>query len=141
MPLPSTASVPGFRILIVEDNPINQKVAGLLLRGAGFEVDLVADGQQALEAQCSHPYDLILMDLQMPNVDGFEATRQIRRSQLKQPVIVALSADVLDDVRERCLKVGMDDYLSKPITRDQLLAVVRSVHERLAGADKIRKAN
>jgi CheY-like chemotaxis protein len=141
VPLPSTTSLPGFRILIAEDNPINQKVAGLLLRRAGFEVDLVADGQQALEAHGSQPYDLILMDLQMPNVDGFEATRQIRRSQLKQPIIVAVSADVVDDVRARCLKEGMDDYLSKPFTRDQLLAVVRSAQERLAAADTIRRAS
>lgn len=131
----------GLRILVAEDNDVNQKVVDLMLRDKGFKVDIVPDGKQALAAHRSTPYDVILMDLQMPVMDGWEATSQIRHSRAKQPIIVALTADVIGDVRERCLKAGMDDYLSKPFTKNQLLTVVRSVLKRLTTADTIRKAS
>lgn len=112
-----------------------------MLRDKGFKVDIVADEKQALAAHRSKPYDLILMDLQMPVLDGWQATTQIRQLRAKQPIIVALSADVIGNIRERCLKAGMDDYLSKPFTKNQLLTVVRSALKRLTTAETIRKAS
>jgi CheY-like chemotaxis protein len=128
-------SIRGVRILVAEDNCIDQKVMRLMLQSVGFEVDVVSDGKQAAEAQNACPYDLILMDLQMPAVDGWEAVRQIRQSPQRQPVVIAVTSDFTADVRERCLKAGMDGYLSKPFTKDQLLAVISSVHDRVTTAD------
>jgi CheY-like chemotaxis protein len=136
-----TAARSVFRVLVAEDNAINQKVISLILRDTGFEVDLVPDGNQAVVLHRSKPYDLILMDLHMPIMDGWEATRRIRRLAQRQPVIVAVTAEVVGRVREKCLRAGMDDYLSKPFTKDQLLAVVRSVHDRLRAADTMCEAS
>lgn len=114
-----------LRILMAEDNAINQRVGKLILQRAGFNIDLVADGNEALEAHRTCPYDLILMDCQMPTMDGFEASRQIRQLAQPQPVIIAVTANALVGERERCLSAGMDDYLSKPFQAEQLVAVVR----------------
>jgi len=113
------------RILMAEDNMINQRVGKLILQRAGFNIDLVADGNEALEAHRSIPYDVILMDCQMPVMDGFEASRQIRSLDQRQPVIIAVTANALVGERERCLSAGMDDYLSKPFQAEQLVAVVK----------------
>ena len=137
----SLASTGGLRVLVAEDNAINQKVVDLMLRDRGLKVDIVPDGKRALAAHRAKPYDLILMDLQMPVMDGWQATSQIRQLRAKQPIIVALTADVIGDVREKCLKAGMDDYLSKPFTKNQLLTVVRSALKRLTNAGAIRKAS
>ena len=112
------------RILMAEDNIINQRVGKLILQRAGYFIDLVADGVETLEAHKKQPYDLILMDCQMPIMDGFEASRQIRRLALPQPAIVAVTANALVGERERCLNAGMDDYLSKPFQAEQLVAIV-----------------
>lgn len=114
-----------LRILMAEDNVINQKVGRLILQRAGFNIDLVADGNEALEAHRTNPYDLILMDCQMPTMDGFEASRQIRQLPDRQPIIIAVTANALVGERERCLNAGMDDYLSKPFQAEQLVAVVK----------------
>lgn len=115
-----------LRIMMAEDNPINQRVGKLILQRAGFNIDLVSDGNEALEAHRANPYDMILMDCQMPMMDGFEASRQIRSlTQQPQPVIIAVTANALVGERERCLKAGMDDYLSKPFQAEQLVAVVK----------------
>lgn len=113
------------RILMAEDNQINQRVGKLILQRAGYQIDLVDDGSEALAAHKAKPYDLILMDCQMPTMDGFEASRQIRSLDARQPVIVAVTANALVGERERCLGAGMDDYLSKPFQAEQLVAVVR----------------
>jgi CheY-like chemotaxis protein len=141
MPTPFPPQPPSFRILVAEDNLINQKVISILLRETGAEVDVVSDGPQAVDAKRSKPYHLILMDLQIPVMDGWEATRRIRQLRQRQPGFVAVTADVVDGVRERCLRTGMDDYLSKPFTRDQLLAVVASAHERARVADTMCEAS
>lgn len=113
-----------LRILMAEDNAINQKVGRLILQRAGFNIDMVGDGNEALEAHRSQPYDLILMDCQMPTMDGFEASRQIRQLPDPQPIIIAVTANALLGEREKCLDAGMDDYLSKPFQAEQLVAVV-----------------
>ena len=114
-----------LRILMAEDNPINQRVGKLILQRAGFNIDLVDDGSEALEAHRTKPYDMILMDCQMPVMDGFEASRQIRQLDQPQPVIIAVTANALVGERERCLKAGMNDYLSKPFQAEQLVALVK----------------
>jgi CheY-like chemotaxis protein len=117
------ATVPP-RILMAEDNLINQRVGKLILQRAGFSVDVAADGVETLEAHKKHPYDIVLMDCQMPHMDGFEASLEIRKLPLKQPAIIAVTANALVGERERCLKAGMDDYLSKPFQAEQLVAMV-----------------
>jgi len=113
------------RILMAEDNAINQRVGKLILQRAGFAIDLVGDGNEALEAHRAQPYDVILMDCQMPTMDGFEASRQIRKLEQPQPAIIAVTANALVGERERCLNAGMDDYLSKPFQAEQLVSVVK----------------
>jgi CheY-like chemotaxis protein len=121
-PQPATAMPP--RILMAEDNLINQRVGKLILQRAGFSVDVVADGAETLEAHKKHPYDIVLMDCQMPHMDGFEASLEIRKLPLTQPAIIAVTANALVGERERCLNAGMDDYLSKPFQAEQLIAIV-----------------
>jgi len=123
------------RILMAEDNAINQRVGQLILQRAGFEIDLVGDGSEAVEAHRQRAYDLILMDCQMPTMDGFEASRLIRKlDEQPQPVIIAVTANALVGERERCLLAGMDDYLSKPFQAEQLVAVVRKWADRRPGS-------
>ena len=109
---------PGQRILLAEDNPINQKLAVILLQKAGFSVDAVDTGVQALEKSGEHPYLALLMDVQMPEMDGLEATRLIRKRELEtgQHIpIIAMTAHAMQGDRERCLDAGMDDYVTKPL--------------------------
>ncbi len=113
------------RILMAEDNAINQRVGQLILQRAGFHIDLVSDGSEAVTAQGAEAYDLILMDCQMPTMDGFEASRRIRQLAGRQPVIIAVTANALAGERERCLEAGMNDYLSKPFQAEQLVSVVK----------------
>ena len=114
------------RVLIVEDNIINQKVTSGILKKLACEPTIVADGKEALLATEDNDYDLILMDCQMPVMDGFEATRQIRagRTNNKNVPIVAITAGAFPGHRERCLEVGMDDYLSKPVRIDSLREIL-----------------
>ncbi|MBI3575878.1 MAG: response regulator [Gammaproteobacteria bacterium] len=116
------------RLLLAEDNPVNQEVALGMLEMLGYRADVAADGQEVLEALARGSYDLILMDCQMPRLDGYEATRVIRRQeqagQKKRIPIVALTANVMAEDRERCLKSGMDDYLPKPLSREELERVL-----------------
>jgi len=130
----TAASEAPLRILMAEDNAINQKVGKLILQRAGFNIDLAADGNEALQAHRAKPYDVILMDCQMPVMDGFEACRQIRQSSHPQPVIIAVTANALVGERERCLKAGMDDYLSKPFQAEQLVGVVKKWIAQRRGA-------
>jgi CheY-like chemotaxis protein len=120
----TTSSAP-LRILMAEDNLINQRVGKLILQRAGLEVDVVSDGNEAVEAHRLNPYDVILMDCQMPTMDGFEASRHIRQLDRPQPVIIAVTANALVGEREKCLSAGMNDYLSKPFHADQLVSLVK----------------
>jgi len=114
-----------LRVLLAEDNPINQKVAARMLGRGGHTVHVVATGEEAIRALESDPYDLVLMDVQMPEMDGLEATRHIREdARLVDTPIIALTAHALQGDRDRCLAAGMNDYLPKPFDQDELLAKV-----------------
>ena len=114
---PATVASSTARILVAEDNPINGKLITGLLQRAGYACDLVVNGELVLCQLTHHTYDVILMDCQMPVVDGFEATRHIRASYAPAhgPVIIALTANATAGDRELCLAAGMDEYLPKPI--------------------------
>jgi signal transduction histidine kinase/ActR/RegA family two-component response regulator len=113
-----------LNILIAEDNEVNQRLATLVLEMAGHQSEVAADGLIALEKALSQDYDLILMDCQMPGMDGYEATRQIRQQISRHVPIIGLTASALINDRQDCLNAGMDDYLSKPYRANQLLAAV-----------------
>jgi CheY-like chemotaxis protein len=116
-----------LEVLLAEDNPVNQKVALRFLERIGYRADAVANGLEAVTAVENREYDLVLMDVQMPEMDGFEATRQIR-SRLpleRQPKIIALTANAMQGDRELCVAAGMDDYISKPVKMHEIAAAIR----------------
>jgi CheY-like chemotaxis protein/HPt (histidine-containing phosphotransfer) domain-containing protein len=119
------------RLLIAEDNAVNQQVARALLEQSGFSVDVVGDGQAAVAAVASGDYDAVLMDCQMPIMDGFEATKAIREHEREgdRMPIIALSAAALESDRERCFAAGMDDHVAKPLRLEALLDAL----DRLVG--------
>ncbi|HEY0837665.1 MAG TPA: response regulator, partial [Azospirillum sp.] len=123
MPEPRLA---GRRILLVEDSPTNQMVATAFLKAAGCQVDVAANGLEAIEAARTLPYDLVLMDIAMPEMDGLTATRALRA--LPPPAgtlpIVAMTANAMEGDRERCLAAGMNDHIAKPVDRARLLDTV-----------------
>ncbi|GAB6095034.1 hypothetical protein JCM14469_12860 [Desulfatiferula olefinivorans] len=124
-------------LLIVEDNDTNLIVARELLARMGYRADSARNGREAVEACGTRPYDLILMDCQMPVMDGFEATRAIRAASgyENRPVIVAMTANALSGVRDQCIEAGMDDYITKPVNPDDLRRVLsRHTRPDLAGA-------
>ncbi len=115
--------LPPARVLLVEDNPVNQKLGQLLLKKLGMEVTLANDGREGVDAYFSQEFDLVLMDWQMPVMDGLEATKEIRArggGDSRQVPIIALTANAMEGDRKLCLEAGMDDYLSKPILERQL---------------------
>ena len=111
-----------LHILIAEDNLINQKIAMKILTKLGYQPKVANNGREALEMAEQEHYDIILMDVQMPEMDGLEATRMIRSSLEVQPVIMAMTANVMQGDRDLCMQAGMDDYISKPINLDELLS-------------------
>jgi signal transduction histidine kinase/CheY-like chemotaxis protein len=115
----TTQPMPTWRVLLAEDNPINQQVALRMLAKHGCEVEIAPNGGQAVELATNQGFDLIFMDCQMPILDGFEATQQIRAAGLNVP-IVAMTANAMKGDEGRCLAVGMDDYLSKPVSPEAL---------------------
>jgi len=122
--LPPTAPV---RILVAEDNQVNQTVVMRMLERAGHTVAIAADGQQAVEMCTARAFDLVLMDVHMPVLDGFEATARIReldRSKGVHTPLIALTASAMNGDRERCLRAGMDGYISKPVSREELLNAI-----------------
>jgi CheY-like chemotaxis protein len=111
---------PALRILLAKDNLVTQKVALQMLKKNGYEADVAANGLELMEAIERQPYDIILMDIQMPEMDCLEAAEKIRKRWNNVPKIIAITAYALDGDRDRCLDVGMDDYISKPMLLDEL---------------------
>ena len=144
VPAPSTSSEPlgvrhPLRILLAEDNAVNQKLALRLLRQLGYEAAVAGDGQQAIDALADTAYDVVLMDVQMPELDGLEATRRIRKRWPKSPLrIVAMTANAMAGDREACLAAGMDDYISKPIRPAELTAALERVPAPHEGSGRHR---
>jgi CheY-like chemotaxis protein len=114
-----------LRILITEDNPINYKLAERVLSKLGYTPQKALNGKEAIEAVKQAEYDVILMDVQMPEMDGLEATRIIRSLERRQPIIIAMTANAMQGDREACLEAGMDDYISKPIKLEELVMMLQ----------------
>ncbi len=131
---PSTS----LRVLLAEDNLVNQMIASKMLEKLGCQVDVAANGQEAVDMLDMLPYDIVFMDCQMPEMDGFEATRVIRRkeeSSCEHVPIIAMTANAMAGDRERCLEAGMDDYLSKPVLPAELQRVVGDQQFAVEGSD------
>jgi signal transduction histidine kinase/DNA-binding response OmpR family regulator len=131
---PSKPLRSGFRVLLAEDNMVNQKVGERQLRKLGHAVDVVANGLEVLEAVRRIRYDLVLMDCQMPEMDGYEATRRLKADPATAGIpVVALTANAMQGDSDQCLAAGMDDYLSKPVRMDELQAVLDRNMAKLSG--------
>ena len=130
-PPPPTTAVPtraDVRVLVAEDNAVNQRLVKRMLEKMGYPVDIASDGYEAVSLAMANRYDIIIMDCSMPEMDGYQATAEIRRlhqeGALRRIPIIALTANAMPEDRQRCLAAGMDDYLSKPIARDDLRAML-----------------
>jgi len=135
---PTLAERSPLRILVAEDNTVNQRLAILSLEHMGYRADMVANGLEALEAVRRQRYDVILMDVQMPELDGLEATRRIRAEfdDLSRPWILAMTANAMREDRRACAEAGMDDYLSKPLRIEELqTALERAARWQAASQD------
>lgn len=125
------AEQPSWHLLLAEDDTVNQKMMTQLLDRMGHDTDVVTNGAQALDALREKTYDLVLMDVQMPEMDGLEATRRLRneRPPAEQPYVIALTAAVTEEDRKRCREAGMDDFLSKPVKEEDLAEALRLVDD------------
>ena len=113
-----------LNILVAEDDPMNQQLALMVLKRLGYGADIAVNGNEVLEMVSEKKYDLIFMDVQMPEMDGLEATRMIRLCLTVQPVIIAMTANAMDGDREKCLQSGMNDYISKPVNFEELMQIL-----------------
>ena len=130
-----------LRLLLVDDNGVNLKVAVRMLKRLGYHADTVRDGREAVNAVTASPYDIVLMDIHMPVLDGLEATAEIRRLALPwhQPKIVAMTAAAMSDDERRCRDAGMDDYIPKPIRLRKLKETLeRVILPRSSSLHKLR---
>ncbi|MCX5752817.1 MAG: response regulator, partial [Candidatus Krumholzibacteria bacterium] len=120
---------PAVRILLAEDNPVNQKLAKLLLEKAGYVVEIASNGKEAVEKFVASPdrFKLIFMDIQMPLIDGLEATRMIRAKGFSKIPIVAMTARAMSGDHDACLQAGMTDYIPKPIRKNTVLEMVEKL--------------
>ena len=124
---PETGLVPGLKLLVVEDHEINQRVVLKMLEKLGYRADLSSNGREAIARLNETSYDIVFMDCQMPEMDGFEATAEIRKREgkLRHTIIIAMTAHAIEGDRERCLAAGMDDYVSKPISSHDFVQAIR----------------
>ena len=121
-------------ILLAEDNAVNQKVANRLFSKLGYEIEVAGNGSEAIKAIESGSYDLVFMDIQMPEMDGLEATRRIiEKWGDDRPKIIALTANAMREDREKCFQAGMDDYLTKPFKPQELKDVLTKTYLHLNG--------
>lgn len=129
-----SADLSSLSVLLVEDNPVNQKVALLILRRLGIEPGVAGNGAQAIQKLNEKPYDVVLMDVHMPEMDGLEATRHIRQhfDQARRPVIVAMTASNQAKDREEVFAAGMDDFVGKPFKVEELIQVLKSIQARIS---------
>jgi PAS domain S-box-containing protein len=131
---PNMAEIAPVEILVVEDNPTNQQVVLMVLRALGYQPDMAENGRTGIDKVSSHRYDIVLLDLHLPDLDGFEVTRHIREHLNYQPVIVAITAGASTEDRQRCLDAGMDDYVTKPfkisLLKDVVLKYARRSNRR-----------
>ena len=129
---PEMATKHPLRILLAEDNVVNQKLAMRILQQMGYRADLASNGIEAFESVGRQAYDVVLMDVQMPEMDGLEASRRIcaRWEPGKRPRIIAMTANAMQGDRDMCLQAGMDDYLTKPIRVERLVEALGLVQER-----------
>jgi len=140
-PLSAALEAPSFtgcRVLLVEDNAVNRLLAQRLLQKRGFDVSLAVDGREAIRATQSAEFDVILMDIQMPEMDGFEATAEIRNREKftgRRTPVIALTAHAMKEDRDRCLSAGMDAYVTKPIHPAELFSVIQNVLQSSAAQD------
>ncbi|HEY6901465.1 MAG TPA: response regulator [Puia sp.] len=123
-PIPLLAGKYPFRMMLAEDNPINQQLALIILKKMGYSPDVAENGKEVLSRLEAAPYDLIFMDIQMPEMDGLEATRTIRSGKGPQPVIIAMTANATCHDRDECLSEGMNDYLPKPVNIEDLVVML-----------------
>jgi len=120
-----------LRILLAEDNAVNQKLALRILERLGYRADIASNGLEAVESVERQAYDVILMDVQMPEMDGLDATRSIRKlDQITQPHIIAMTANAMEGDRELCIAAGMNDYVSKPIRVNELVNALLKVERQ-----------
>jgi CheY-like chemotaxis protein len=121
-----------LRILLAEDNAVNQKLALRILQQMGYRADVASNGIEAVESVGRQPYDVVLMDVQMPDMDGLEAARRIceQWQAARRPRIIAMTANAMQGDREQCLDAGMDDYLTKPIRVERLVEALALVKAR-----------
>ena len=122
-----------LRILMAEDNPVNRKVALSMLKRLGYRADVAENGLEVLQALDEKPYDVVLMDVQMPEMDGLEATRHIRDQGLSTRII-AMTAHAMDGDRDECLEAGMNEYISKPINMEELARILEACSQGCAAA-------
>lgn len=126
-------------ILVAEDNAVNQKLIERILYKLGYKVPIAQNGIEAVQAMSAKAYDVVLMDIQMPEMDGFEATKNIRKLNIPQPVIVAMTANALAEDRDICLSNGMDNYISKPMKLDLLVEVLKDAYKIKKGFIKVNR--
>jgi CheY-like chemotaxis protein len=126
-PHEQTVDLPPLKVIVADDNLVNRKVAVSLLKHLGYQADSASDAKELLARMQHTAYDVVFMDVQMPEIDGLEATRRIRAELPadRQPRIVAITAAAFPEDRARCMDAGMDDYISKPAGLDELTAVLR----------------
>jgi CheY-like chemotaxis protein len=138
---PDFATEHPMRILVAEDNLVNQKLTLKILSKLGYTADLAENGNQVVTRMSTSHYDLILMDVQMPEMDGLEATRAVRKGKRRQPLIIAMTANAMKEDRDECERAGMDDFLSKPVKLEDLVAMLEKWSSHVQQKKGLLQAN